>query len=689
MASLQPVGGTSISKPNNSPNDELEQLALQFNLCIVLITLTLTVFMRFIPAANDSLQNLALFSNLPTSEIGDRASVIALLILLVIGFLFLPALTRRFANQSSNSLLTILATIAIILPISWKWGDPTFDANNGNLWYGWGDKFALSIAIGGVLSTYLFTRYQNYYNPLVSRDLKSILDVGAFSILIIYYLPSIIQPFSGIIDLFHSTVFLNEILIFSSGKMPYVDVAVQYSSLLGMPVKFISFLNGQVIVDSALIWINCLVIFEIGLIAFLARKALKLNSWAIAILLPVAIIFVKVQPNTKEEGGLAQFMSTIPGRTLFPIVSLVLLSALASTKKLKAKLTLSLSLGIFTVFTAFNNIEFGVPAAITTIFILILTNGRVHPVLQIFGLFVAGVFIGFLSIFSIYRFNGSNLTFTSWIYMLKTYGVATRWLVKMPIFGLWVFFFSILGTSAIIGSLKLLQNSRIKTASTEMTRSSILLAFNGIWGSATLFYFSGRSLPPVLTIFLIPIALCTIGFLGMFKDQVIAIGDKSIFRKGIYRSILIPLATLMMLPIVSIYHAPNPAVEWLRMSGDGERWSSRSLKNMDTYADLIEIAGNESRYRFVFLGDNCVAISIMSGVDCGLGVIEMGLLRDFGPIAIKACGPSIESGADFALVPKAEWVDPPSQPPCPGFELTEIDSESSLLKFKIPSKVSP
>ena len=261
--------------------------------------------------------------------------------------------------------------------------------------------------------------------------------------------------------------------------------------------------------------------------------------------------------------------------------------------------------------------------------------------------------------------------------------------MEMPIFGLWVFFFSILGTSAIIGSLKLLQSSRIKTATVEMTRSSILLAFGGIWGSATLFYFSGRSVPPVLTVFLIPIALCTIGFLGMFKDHVIAIGDKSIFRKGIYRSILIPFATLMMLPIVSIYHAPNPAVEWLRMSGDGERWSSRSLKNTDTYAELIEIAGNESSYRFIFLGDNCVAISIMSGVDCGLGAVGTDYLRAFAPIAMKACAPAIESGADFALIPKAEWIDPPSRPPCPGFVLTPVDPESTLLKFKIPSKVAP
>jgi hypothetical protein len=689
MASLQSVGGTSISKPNNSPNDELEQLALQFNLCIVLITLTLAVFMRFIPTANDSLQNLALFSNLPTSEIGDRASVIALLILLVIGFLFLPALTRRFANQSSNSLLTILATIAIILPLSWKWGDPTFDANNGNLWYGWGDKFALSIAIGGVLLAFLLVSYRYRLNKFFSQEINSLLDIGIVSVLLVFHLPSVIQPFSGIIDQYHSRVFLNEMLVFASGKMPNVDIATPYSSLLGLPLKAITFLSGEALVDSALVWVNFLVVFEIFLLAIVTKKALKLNSWPIAFFLPVVTIFVKVQPNTKEEGGLAQFMSTIPGRTLLPIVLVALLSAFTSAKKLKTKLILVWALGNFTVFAAFNNIEFGVPATVTTIILLILICNQRHQLFKVVGLFAFGVSTGLLLIFGIYALSGSQFTFASWTYMVRNFESSTGWLVRMPMFGLWVFFFSILGTSAVIGSLALLKSSSNQTATTESVRSNILLAFGGIWGSATLFYFSGRSLPPVLAIYLIPIALCIIGFMGRVKDYLTISGQNSIFRSGASGTILIPLATLLMLPIISISQAPNPAVEWLRLSGNGERWSSWSLKNTDTFADLIEIAESESDYRFIFLGENCVAINLVSGVECGLGVLAMEHLKEPGAFTERACAPSIESGADFALVPKAEWVDPPSQPPCPGFELTEIDSESSLLKFKIPSKVSP
>jgi hypothetical protein len=689
MASLQPVGGTSISKPNNSPNDELEQLALQFNLCIVLITLTLAVFMRFIPTANDSLQNLALFSNLPASEIGDRASVIALLILLVFGFLFLPALTRRFANQSSNSLLTILATIAIIMPISWKWGDPTFDANNGNLWYGWGDKFALYIAFGGVLLAFLLVSYRYRFNKFFSIEIASQLDVGIISVLLVFYLPSVIQPFSGVIDQHHSQVFLNEILVFASGKLPNVDIATQYSSLLGLPLTAITFLSGEALVDSALVWVNLLVVFEIFLLAIITKKALKLKSWAIAFLLPVVIIFVKVQPNTKEEGGLAQFMSTIPGRTLLPIVLVALLSAFTSATKLKTKMILGWVLGIFAVFAAFNNIEFGVPAAVTTMIILILISNHGHQIFKVIGLFAFGVLTGVLSIFSIHLLNNSKFTFASWTYMLRNFGSATFWLVKMPMFGLWAFVFSVLGTSAIIGSLALSKNSGNRNTTTENVRSNILLAFGGIWGSATLFYFSGRSLPPVLTIYLIPIALCIIGFMGRVKNYLTISGQNSIFRSGTSGTILIPLATLLMLPIISISQAPNPAVEWLRLSGNGERWSSWSLKNTDSFADLTEIAESESDYQFIFLGDNCVAIDLLSGVKCGLGVIGMENLKEPGAFTERACAPSIESGADFALVPKAEWIDPPSRPPCPGFELTEIDPESSLLKFKIPSKVLP
>ena len=686
---MEANGGKRISKNLSSQEDELEQLALQFNVCVFTITLTLSLFMWITPLGTDFLKNFSIFSNLPPNEIRDRASVLLLLALLVIGFLFLPTVTRRFYKHSLKSFFTIGAFISLILPISWMWGDPTFEANNGNLWYGWGDKFAMVIAIGGVLSTYLFSRYQNYYNPLVSRDLKSILDVGVFSILIIYYLPAVIQPFSGIIDLYHSRLFLNEILIFSSGKLPNADIATAYSNLLGVPLKVFTFLSGEALVNLALAWTNFLVIFEIFLIALLTKKALQLKSWAIAFMLPVAIIFVKVQPNTKEEGGLAQFMSTIPGRSLIPIILLALLSAFVSAEKLIVKLILSWSLGIFTVFTAFNNIEFGAPASITTIIILILINSPGRPAFKVIGLFIAGVLIGLLSIFGIYALNDSEFTFASWIYTLKTFGSNPSWLVRMPMFGLWVFFFSILATSAIIGSLKLLKKSRTKTASIETTRSSILLTFGGLWGSTTLFYFTGRSLPPVLTAYLIPIALCTIGFLGLFKDHVNAIGDKPIFREGTYRTILVPLATLMVLPIASIYHAPNPAVEWLRMSGGGERWSSWSLKSTDTYAELIEITESEPNFRFIFLGENCVAIDLVSGVECGLGILATEHLKESGVFTARACLPATESNADFALVPKAEWIDPPSRPPCPGFVLTPVDPESTLLKFKIPSKVAP
>ena len=689
MAAIQHVGGTCITKPKYPPKDELEQLVLRFNLCIVLITLTLAVFMRFIPSANDTLQNFALFSNLPTNEIGDRASVIALLMLLVIGFLFLPALTRRFANQSSKSLLTISATIAIILPISWKWGDPTFDANNGNLWYGWGDKFALFIAFGGALLAFLLTKYRYRLDNFFSQEITSHLDLGIISVLLVFYLPSVIQPFSGIIDQYHSRVFLNEMLVFASGKMPNVDIATPYSSLLGLPLMATAFLSGEALVDSALVWVNFLVVFEIFLLAYLTKRALKINSWAIAFFLPVVIIFVKVQPNTKEEGGLAQFMSTIPGRTLLPIVLVALLSAFASAKKLNTKMMLGWALGIFAVFAAFNNIEFGVPAAITTIITLILIFNQKHQVFKVVRLFIFGVLTGLLLIFGIYASSGSQFSFASWTYMVRNFGSSTGWLVRMPMFGLWVFFFSVLGTGAIIGSLALLKHSANQNATTENVRSNILLAFGGIWGSATLFYFSGRSLPPVLTIYLIPIALCIIGFMGRVKDYLTVSGKNPLFGSGTSGTILIPLATLLMFPIISISQAPNPAVELLRLSGNGERWSSWSLKSTDTYTDLIEIVNSESNYRFMFLGENCVAIDLVSGVDCGLGVLAMEHLKEPGAFTERACAPSIESGADFALVPKAEWIDPPSRPPCPGFELTEIDPESSLLKFKIRSKVSP
>ena len=144
-----------ISETKVSHHNRLNNLALSLNVCIVAISLTLTVFMRLHSRLTTRLKDTELFSKLPEAEIADRMTVIILLALCAIGFFVLPWLVSKFKTESSINWISIAALSLTILTVSWRWGDPTFEQYNEVLWYGWGDKFALMLLPLGLITTYV------------------------------------------------------------------------------------------------------------------------------------------------------------------------------------------------------------------------------------------------------------------------------------------------------------------------------------------------------------------------------------------------------------------------------------------------------------------------------------------------------------------------------------------------------
>ena len=219
--------------------------------------------------------------------------------------------------------------------------------------------------------------------------------------------------------------------------------------------------NSDVVVNSALIWINFLVLVEIALIASITKHALHIKNWAVAILIPVATMFVKVQSDKsswqsldkewKSWGSLAQHMNLIPGRTVLPIVLLFLISTLATDLQGRKKQTFAFTVGLFIVLTTLNNIEFGAPASIAVLIVLgFLTRlSVIKPkdlITVLLGAITALVFAAVL-----YQLNDSQLTLNSWLTMIRAHGVNGFMNLEMPFFGLWIFFYALLGASAIIG----------------------------------------------------------------------------------------------------------------------------------------------------------------------------------------------------------------------------------------------
>ena len=679
-----------ISETKVSHHNRLNNLALSLNVCIVAISLTLTVFMRLHSRLTTRLKDTELFSKLPEAEIADRMTVIILLALCAIGFFVLPWLVSKFKTESSINWISIAALSLTILTVSWRWGDPTFEQYNEVLWYGWGDKFALMLLPLGLITTYVVSIHLAKARNVDRTNISRAVNIGAAVTLFCFYLPSLVQPFKGIIDTYHSRYLFNDLLIASSGKMPYSQITPQYIGILGWPLKLINFLPGDFVVNSAVLWVSALVFLEIFLIANLTKQAIRIRHWAIAFLIPVAGMFFKVQPNMRAWGSLAQHMNLIPGRTVLPIVLLSLISALATDLSRRKKQVFTFAIGLFLVLTTLNNIEFGAPAAIAVLIILgFLTRLSVVKLKDLITV-LAGAITALVLVAAIYQINDSQLTLNSWLTMIRAHGVDGFMNLEMPFFGLWIFFYALLGTSAIIGSNLLFRTYKNSTPDSAEMRSAVLLSFSGLWGSATLFYFSGRSLVPEIIVFVIPLTLCIIGLIGVVRSTLEnSEGDKtekSDDKK--FKIVLAPLFCIMLIPILSLTQAPNPGFEWLRAAGNGERWSSRALKSLPKYQEMVEIVGENGSNRYLYMGNDGPAFEIMSGVENGLGIILLQDLLISDELTRVGCLPALNSGADFALVPKGDWVNPPSRIPCPGFVLLPPDIDSEFLIYEIPSKVS-
>ncbi len=676
----------------------VEQLAFAFNASIVCLVVVLTMFMRFGSPITSRMQQFETFANLSQAEIADRLTVVVLLMLCVIGFFVIPKYISRVISEAEVSFWSITAVALIVLTISWRWGDPLFAEYSKVLWFGWGDKFALIMLAVSLLLTYLVSTQLKKFVELDKSHVTSLLDIGAYIVLFCYYLPSAIQPFKGIIDLYHSRYVLNDFLIMASGAMPYSEIAPQYSGFLSWPLKVLSFLPADAVVNSALVWVNLLVVIQIFGIGYLTKKSLNLKHWGIAVLIPVAVICIKVQPNIhsvedatyrRAWGGIAQQMSTIPVRSVLPVVLLVLICELATRSQSRIKSIFCFLTGLFLIFTGFNNIEFGVPASIAVIIVLFFITrlslvGR-NDLLKVF----LGSLAALAFIVVSYKANESSINLSKWSLMVRAHGVDGFGNLAMPFFGLWTFFFAMLGTSAVLGSNYLFRVfGSTKLDSTEI-RSAILLAFGGLWGSATLIYFSGRSLVPEIVPSLIPLSFCIVGLAGLMRPRIstLSLEDFNPLENKPLKLVFAPLFCVLLIPIVSLTQAPNPSFEWLRMAGAGNQWSSRAIKQTEVYRSLIDLRDQDSGTTYVYMGNDGPAISMLSGVKNGLGIILIKDLLISDEIREVGCRPALNSQADFALVPKGDWDL--SNVPCPGFVLYEPDGASPFLFFKIPTKIDP
>ena len=684
--SQKPVGD-EISTQSDSSDSRLERLAVQFSFLFAAISIGLVTLMWLGPKFVQIFDSYLVFGDLSDRELVDRLSVVALILMIGIGFLISERVARLLDAQSLATVSTFTALPILVLSISWKWGDPSFGEFGRIFWYGWGDKFGL-IVLATSFFTVLFVFGRNRPNlASEQRELLGVASVSSTTLLIVFYLPSVIQPFKGIVDTYHSRWVLNDLLIFPSGKFPFSEITPQYVALLGWPIRLFNFLPGDYVVNFSLVWVNFLALCEVLIIGAIAKKALEIRQWSVSLLIPTVVYLVKNQPNDNFWGSLGQHMNLFPGRTILPILSLLLLAQIAGNAFDQRNNLRLAFLGLVCALATLNNIEFGLPSAVSVTLIVLLLLKRKRLISSSLLIFGSSFFLSILVIIGFYRLNGFSLSIDSLLFNIRAFGASGFMNVPMPLFGLWVFFFAIFGVSAIIGLSTLAKKIGTNTSSREIV-STVLISFCGLWGSFTLFYFSGRSLAPNLVVYLVPLSLCIVGFIGLVFEFFENSSTNQIERLKQRRLLMLPLACLLLLPIASLTQAPNPGVEWSRVAGKGDRWSSRSLKRLPKYQEMNAIVLENPTNSYIYMGNDGPAFQILSGVENGLGIISVEDLLISPDIREFGCAPAFKSGADFALIPKADWANPPEPAPCDGFVLQPVDPDSEFLIYQIPSKVS-
>ena len=672
----------------NSSEQKIEndygRLFALFNLSFALIATTLTGYMVLDDSISKAFRKVAFFSRLDPTEISDRMTVILLLLLCVIGFIALPKILSISYVVESQNLIAAYSTALLIVSFGWRWGDEMFESLGTRLWFGWGDKLALVLLFMGIVGAFLFT---SKLLPISAKDVLNSypLNVAASIVFALYYLPSFIQPFNGLIELHHSRYILNDLLIQASGKWPYNEVMPQYVGFLGLPLKLITFISPSFTVSSALLWVNFLVISEVVILALITKYVLDLKSWGVALMATSSVVFIKVQPNQEIWGSIAQHMNLVPARTILPLVLLFTLLRLNKSEIHRASMPSAVAVGVIAGITAFNNPEFGIPAAVAVVIILLalLSSRRISTL--IFVITLVSTLVTFGSIFFVYAMFGDALQVSTWLAMIQVHGFDGYMNLPMPDFGLWVFFYATLGTSAIIGSLALFGKGLLHQLNVKDLNTAIVLAFAGLWGSSTLFYFTGRSLVPEIVVFLIPLSLTIVCYIQILRNSHLRDNPPSKMKTSLS---VLPVFLVALIPLVSLFSAPNPAFEWRRVTGHGERWGAARLTERPSFTEMRELVKNDQDNEYLFFGNNGPAIQILSNIENGLGIISLEDISINPLMAEIACKQLARSDADYVISPRADWPDDweYDSPPCPKMKLVRFNDDSELLIYALNAK---
>ena len=476
---------------------------------------------------------------------------------------------RNLGIMSVGCAILITLSIASVQP----WSRISRLATYDYLWDGFGIRITivmLVVAAAFLISTSIRTRFD--YERTILK-FKKYVNVIFLPISFFMYLPSLIQPSNGIINLGDASyIVLEETVGPLVGKFPGLNFLNLYTSVLGLPLLFFGAIDvsPKLIMNFVIVYMNVLTVLVPIILVLIIRLFIRNIPLGIIVLCTLSIL--QISGGWGSASAMSESWSRMPGRTLLPLLAFMVLGSLSSEKYMKQWRMRTVLLGCISMLALLNNFEFGVPAFLASLIVLCLvaTGHRINSIIHaILGACICLVGYIMLAVISL---SDIDLRYRFAIFASKGFNTAQ---FKLPVISSLNLCLALLFASAALGIRTLLRLEVTTDVSIEKWKAGIAASFFGLWGLFSFSYFASGSTGASQLIFIFVIPVCaSVHVLCRGHIQIFGMPTRSNSARNLTLSI--PFMLLVSLPLAALLQAPPAKDEIKRVLGraDVPGWSS-------------------------------------------------------------------------------------------------------------------
>jgi hypothetical protein len=335
-----------------------------------------------------------------------------------------------------------------------------------------------------------------------------------------------------------------------------------------------------------LFWTNVLVIAVPGFMMLNIRSIMLKKS----LLLPMFVVIMPLMVSGNWGGAstLGESLSGMPGRTLMPIILGYLMLRFLVCYGTKQKLIKGLFVGSFAFLVAANNIEFGAPALVSFLAVIVsmvLIDRRKNVLGALLGVVLGGMLY---AVYSLMTSGPYDFGFRIGSYAGKPYSPAEIF----PIVSIHNVFLAIFVTAITVGLRKMryLSKNPQAIARYKSYLAPVCAIYFGTWGLLSFPYCSYRCVEGLYMstqLYLVPAILCSASLVVMFSPSL-KIGQKQTWKTAWG---VTPILFITLFPFATIVQAPNPFDEWKRVFGGAsvDQWASDEHRGKADQWNSIQI----------------------------------------------------------------------------------------------------